>query len=148
MAGNEDSLGHAGLQADLEDRADLQREGSFTVILKMTGELRNKLAINISDCPSFDRTRVLDSAENEAKSTSYLIVGGQSAADLARAMTKQGIEATSVTVEDWRVNSLNVNVLVDKSKVDMQDNKPTTVILAGLESSTYKAQERKETTSP
>jgi hypothetical protein len=63
-------------------------------------------------------------------------------------MTKQGIEATSVTVEDWRINSLNVNVLVDKTKVAMQDNKPTTVILAGLESSTYKAQDEEGNNIP
>jgi hypothetical protein len=55
-------------------------------------------------------------------------------------MTKQGIEAQSVVVQEWRINSCNITTFEDKTKVAIEDYKPSTIILIGLESSIHQAQ--------
>jgi hypothetical protein len=115
------------------------REASIT--LKMIGELRQKLAINISDSPSFCRKEVPVKEKAEVFNTqSYLVIGGQDAADLADAMVSQGIVAKSVVVEEWKVKVDSINMLVEKTKEAVQEARPTTIILCGLEMSVYQAQ--------
>jgi hypothetical protein len=111
-----------------------------TVILQIISELRKKLALNISESPSFERDRVVQFEMRTDSNTTYLMVGGPMAASLAVAMTKQGIEAQSVVVQECRVNSCNVTTLVEKTKVAVGDYKPSTIILVGLENSIYQAQ--------
>jgi hypothetical protein len=111
-----------------------------TVILQMISELRNKLALYISDSPSFERDRVVQFEIGAGSNTNYLVVGGPMAASLAEAMSKQGIEAQSVVVQEWRINACNVTTLVEKTRVAIGDYKPSTIILVGLESSIYQAQ--------
>jgi hypothetical protein len=108
----------------------------------MISELRNKMALNISDSPSFDKDRIVQYKLRTDSNTTYryLVVCGPLAAKLAEAMTKQGNEAQSVVVQEWRINSCNVTTLEEKTKVTIEDYKPSTIILIGLERSIYQAQ--------
>jgi hypothetical protein len=114
-----------------------------TIVLKMISELRQKLAMNLSDSPSFCRKEVAVKESVTAKNTiteSYLVIGGQEAADLSQAMLSQGITARAVVTENWKVNVDMISDLVEKTKAAMAADKPTMVIVCGMERSVYQVQ--------
>jgi hypothetical protein len=111
-----------------------------TVILSIISEIRQKLAVNFLDCPFFESYTGVALEERAASSMTYLVVGSPLATSLAETMSKLGIETKAVAVQEWRVNSCNVNMLEEKTRVAMKDCKLSTVILVGLENSIYQAQ--------
>jgi hypothetical protein len=116
-----------------------------TVVLTLIDEMRTGLGIDLDPSPSFEREIKLNVAKKKSK---YLVIGDGQACLLAEALVRSGQTAVTAYIPEWRVNSGNVGLLCEKAKIAIEESKPETVILIGLEESFFMAQQETGHTLP
>jgi hypothetical protein len=111
------------------------------IIKSVITELRTGLALPLEQDPAFDRT-VPDKGRAITGQTKldYLVIGRtRTATMMVAALTRAGKKTEVISNQDWRLTAAYVGQLAEAAKAAVTANKPTAVIVVGLDESFFMA---------
>jgi hypothetical protein len=123
--------------------------GEREILWTVAGELRKIAALDIEPKPVVTRQiRMAPGPEEPPKKTGYIVLGGGLATKIGEAIERTGAEAMVVSIPEWRINTQNVALLIEKAKSALEGREQHAIILVGLEDSYYQTQSEEGYTMP
>jgi hypothetical protein len=111
------------------------------IMWKVAGELRKIAALDIEHKPVVThQIRMAPDPDEPPQKTGYVVLGGGLGLKIGEAIKRTGAEAMVVSIPEWRVNTQNVALLVEKAKSALEGREQYAIILVGLEDSYYQTQ--------